>query len=101
MSEVFIISTCRTPIGKIVSFIKYNNYNLCYFIGNFQGQFEKYSAVELGTIVIEEAIKRANISPVDIEHVIIGQVMKIYFLQIWDLSYLLFSICDHSSTKIN
>lgn len=56
-----------------------------YLTGNFQGQFEKYSAVELGTIAIEEAIKRANILPVDIEHVIIGQVMKIYFLHLWDL----------------
>lgn len=75
MTEVFIVSACRTPIGKFSFCFKHINFILySSFIGNFQGQFEKYSAVELGTIAIEEAIKRANISPVDIEHVIIGQV---------------------------
>nr|QNT17934.1 acetyl-CoA acetyltransferase cytosolic [Colaphellus bowringi] len=57
MSDVYIISACRTPIGS------------------FQGQFEKYSASELGAIVISEAIHRADIKPEDVEHVIMGQIL--------------------------
>ncbi|KAL1492677.1 hypothetical protein ABEB36_010900 [Hypothenemus hampei] len=57
MSKVFIVSGCRTPIG------------------NFQGQFESYSASELGSIVISEALNRGNIKPEDIDQCIIGQVL--------------------------
>ncbi|KAG5897814.1 hypothetical protein JTB14_011814 [Gonioctena quinquepunctata] len=57
MGEVYIISGCRTPIGS------------------FQGQFEKFSASELGTIVLTEAIKRAQLKPEDVEHIIMGQVL--------------------------
>ncbi|XP_060516454.1 acetyl-CoA acetyltransferase, cytosolic [Cylas formicarius] len=57
MNKVFIVSGCRTAIG------------------NFQGQFDKFTASELGTIVISEAISRANLTPNDIEQVIIGQVL--------------------------
>lgn len=57
MSEVYIVSGCRTPIGS------------------FQGQFEKYSAVELGSITIKESLKRAQLQPDDVEQVIMGQIL--------------------------
>ncbi|CAG9832478.1 unnamed protein product [Diabrotica balteata] len=57
MSEVYIVAACRTPIGS------------------FQGQFEKHSAVELGTVAIAEAVKRASLQPEDVNQVIMGQVL--------------------------
>uniref|UniRef100_A0A6P7F7L2 Uncharacterized protein LOC114326614 n=1 Tax=Diabrotica virgifera virgifera TaxID=50390 RepID=A0A6P7F7L2_DIAVI len=57
MSDVYIVAACRTPIGS------------------FQGQFEKHSAVDLGAVVIAEAIKRANLQPEDVDKVIMGQVL--------------------------
>lgn len=57
MSKVFVISGCRTAIGS------------------FQGQFEKYPASELGTIVIAEAISRSKIKSEDVEQCIMGQVL--------------------------
>ena len=43
MREVVIASAVRTPVGK------------------FLGSFSNTSAVELGTIAVKEALKRANI----------------------------------------
>ena len=43
MNEVVIISACRTPIGS------------------FGGALSSLTAPKLGAIVIDEAIKRANI----------------------------------------
>ncbi|XP_066246925.1 acetyl-CoA acetyltransferase, cytosolic [Euwallacea similis] len=57
MTKVFIVSGCRTPIG------------------NFQGQFERYPAPELGSIVIGEAIARANLKPEDVDQCIMGHVL--------------------------
>ncbi|KAJ8957987.1 hypothetical protein NQ318_001989 [Aromia moschata] len=57
MSEVFIISGCRTAIG------------------NFQGQFDKFSAAELGAVAISEAVTRAQLSPQDVDQVVMGQVL--------------------------
>lgn len=44
------------------------------FSGNFQGQFEKYVASELGSIVIAEALVRAKVKPADVDQCIMGQV---------------------------
>ncbi|XP_057653427.1 acetyl-CoA acetyltransferase, cytosolic [Diorhabda carinulata] len=57
MADVYIVSACRTPIG------------------NFQGQFDKFSAAELGSIVIAEAVKRAGLQPENVDQVIMGQVL--------------------------
>ncbi|CAH1111864.1 unnamed protein product [Psylliodes chrysocephalus] len=57
MPEVFIISACRTAIGT------------------FQGQFDKFSASELGAVAIAEAIKRASLKPENVEQVIMGQIL--------------------------
>lgn len=58
MKEVVIVSACRTPIGS------------------FGGTLKDTPVVELGKIVIEEALKRANVSPDIVEEVICGCVLQ-------------------------
>lgn len=57
MNEVVICSATRTPIG------------------NFLGELSGFSAVELGAMVINEAIKRAGIGKQDLDEVIMGNVL--------------------------
>lgn len=57
LEEVYIISGVRTPIG------------------DFGGSLKSFSPSDLGGLVIAEAIRRAGISPADVEHVVLGQVM--------------------------
>ena len=49
MREIVIASAVRTPVGK------------------FLGSFSNVSAVELGTIAVKEALKRANIKPEQVD----------------------------------
>ncbi len=58
MNTVVIASAVRTPIG------------------NFLGSLSELSAVELGTIVAKEAIRRAGILPEHVEEVVAGVVYK-------------------------
>lgn len=58
MRNVVIASAVRTPIGK------------------FGGILKNVSAVELGSIVIKEALKRANVKPEDVDEVIMGNVLQ-------------------------
>ncbi|MDT1940398.1 MULTISPECIES: acetyl-CoA C-acetyltransferase [Carnobacterium] len=58
MKEVVIVSAVRTPIGR------------------FGGSLKDSSAVELGKIVVEDALKRANIETSDIQQVIFGNVLQ-------------------------
>src|SRR5947207_9548466 len=53
-----ILSACRTPIGS------------------FGGALKDFSAVDLGAIVIREAIRRADIKPIDLGDVIMGCVLQ-------------------------
>ncbi len=57
MEDIYIVSGVRTAIG------------------DFGGSLKGFSASELGGKVVGEAIGRAGISPSDVEHVVIGQVM--------------------------
>ena len=57
MKEVVICSAVRTPIG------------------NFLGQLSGFSALDLGAMVINEAINRAGISTQDLDEVIMGNVL--------------------------
>ncbi len=57
MREAFILSACRTPIGR------------------FLGALKSFSAVQLGTIVVEEAARRAGLSKDDVDEVIMGCVL--------------------------
>ena len=53
-----IISACRTPIGS------------------FGGALKDFSAADLGAIVIKEAIRRADVKPIDLGDVIMGCVLQ-------------------------
>ena len=56
--EVVILSACRTPIGS------------------FGGALKDFSAVDLGAIVIRDAIARAGVKAADIGDVIMGCVLQ-------------------------
>jgi len=58
MREAVIVSAVRTPVGS------------------FGGSLANVSAAELGAIVVKEAIKRANISPADVDEVIMGCILQ-------------------------
>lgn len=58
MEDIYIVSGCRTAIG------------------DFGGTLKDFMPSDLGGIVASEAIKRAGVSPDDIEHIVIGQVMQ-------------------------
>ena len=55
--EVVIVGAVRTPIGK------------------YNGSLKKMKAHELGSIVINEVLKRSKIKPNEIDEVIMGQVL--------------------------
>ena len=57
MSTSYILSACRTPIGR------------------FQGALASPSASELGAIVVREAVARAALEPAEIDEVILGNVL--------------------------
>ena len=44
--------------------------------GNFGGSLKDIQAVDLGSIVIAESLKRAGINPVDVDEVIMGNVLQ-------------------------
>ncbi len=58
MSEAFIVSAARTPVGK------------------FQGALSSLRAPELGTIAIKAALERGGVSPDAVEDVIMGNVLQ-------------------------
>ena len=58
MERVFLLGPCRTPIGKM------------------GGVLSNTTAVELGSLVIKEALSRAGVSPELVEHVYMGCVIQ-------------------------
>ena len=58
MQEIFILSGARTPMGRLL------------------GTLSSFSATDLGGIAIREAVKRAGISPSDVNEVIMGCVLQ-------------------------
>jgi len=58
MSEVFILSAARTPIGK------------------FGGGLSTTPATRLGATAVRAAVERAGVSPEHVEEVILGQVLQ-------------------------
>ncbi len=56
--DVVIVSACRTPIGA------------------FGGAFKDMSAVDLGAVVVREALSRAKASPADVNDVVLGCVLQ-------------------------
>lgn len=57
MRDIVIVSAVRTPVGK--------------FLGSLSG----FSAVELGAIVVREAVHRAGLDPVLVEECLMGCVL--------------------------
>jgi acetyl-CoA C-acetyltransferase len=58
MSEAFILSAVRTPIGK------------------YLGSLSAFSAPQLGALVVEEALRRAHVGPNQVDEVIVGHVLQ-------------------------
>jgi acetyl-CoA C-acetyltransferase len=58
IKEAVIISAVRTPVGK--------------FLGALKG----FKATDLGAIAVREAVKRAGVSPEDVDEVIMGCVIQ-------------------------
>lgn len=56
--EIVIVSAARTPIG------------------NFNGALSSFSAVDLGVIAAQEAIRRAGIDPEEINETIVGNILS-------------------------
>jgi len=57
MRDSVIVSAVRTPIG------------------NFDGALKELSALDLGSVAIKEAVKRAGIDPSEVDEVIMGNVL--------------------------
>ena len=55
--DIYIVSGARTPVG------------------DFGGALKSFAPSDLGGLVMAEAIARAGLSPGDVEHVVLGQVM--------------------------
>lgn len=58
MARSVIVSAARTPVGK------------------FGCALRSCSAVDLGAVVIREAVTRAGISPAEVDHVVMGHVLQ-------------------------
>src|SRR5437773_4553625 len=58
MGEVVILSGCRTPIGT------------------FGGALKDVSAVELATVAVREAVRRAGVRPDQVDEVILGCILQ-------------------------
>lgn len=59
MKECVIVSAVRTPIAS------------------FGGSLKDFKAIDLGAMVVKEAVRRANIQPSDVDEVVVGQVGQI------------------------
>src|SRR5436305_5912145 len=57
-TDAVILSACRTPIGS------------------FGGVFKDLTAVDLGAVVVREAIARSGVKPADVGDVILGCVLQ-------------------------
>lgn len=57
MEEIYVVSGVRTAVG------------------DFGGSLKGFMPSELGALVATEALKRANVEPDAIEHIVVGQVM--------------------------
>ena len=58
MSSSYIISGCRTPIGRLL------------------GALSPLSATELGAVAVREAIRRSSLDPAAVDEVILGNVLS-------------------------
>ncbi len=59
MKEVYVVNCCRTAIGS------------------YGGSLKDTPAVELGALVIKEALKRANVAPEHVDEVMFGCILNL------------------------
>ena len=59
MKNVVIVSGVRLPVGS------------------YGGSLKTVSAIDMGALVVAEAVKRAGIQPSDVDEVVIGQVGEV------------------------
>jgi acetyl-CoA C-acetyltransferase len=57
VDDVVIVSAVRTPVGK------------------FMGSLSEFSATQLGSMVVREAVKRAGLDPTKVDECILGNVL--------------------------
>ena len=57
MKDIYIVNCCRTAVGS------------------FGGSLKDVSAVEMGSIVVKEALKRSGVAPENVDEVIFGGVL--------------------------
>lgn len=57
MKEIYVVNCCRTAVGS------------------FGGALKDTSSADMGAIVIKEALKRANVNPVNVDEVMFGCVL--------------------------
>ncbi len=57
MKDLYVVNCCRTAIGS------------------FGGSLKGVSAVDLGAIVVKEALKRANVDPANVDEVMLGCIL--------------------------
>lgn len=57
MQDIYIVSAARTAVGT------------------FGGALKNQSPGSLGTLVVKEALQRAKVNPIDVGHVVFGQVI--------------------------
>ena len=64
MKNVVIVSGVRLPVGS------------------YGGSLKTVSAIDMGALVVAEAVKRAGIQPSDVDEVVIGQVGELSLIHI-------------------
>ncbi len=57
MKELYVVSCCRTAVGK------------------FQGSLTNVAPADMGAIVVKEAVKRAGIAPENVDEVMFGSIL--------------------------
>ena len=57
MKELYVVNCCRTAVGS------------------FGGSLKNTSAVDMGALVVKEALKRANVAPESVDEVVFGGVL--------------------------
>ncbi len=57
MKELYVVNCCRTAVGS------------------YGGSLKNTSAVDLGAIVVKEALKRANVAPENVDEVMFGCIL--------------------------
>ncbi|MCA1814677.1 MAG: thiolase family protein [Halobacteriales archaeon] len=58
MERVVLASACRTPVAKLM------------------GGFRDTTAVQLGVVALQEAMRRASVRPAEVEEVLLGHVLQ-------------------------